>query len=162
MGKDVIVACDFASAEQTFAFLDKFTLHTCINKSAHTLLQRKSLTTDHIRDLNRRIGLHRHVGQGTLHTTYHLAVDLKRMVGMHTTHDMHLGDLLRGHLSGTLLNLVKGHHPGISIARTTTKRAKLAVEDAYIRGLDMYISVIIYKLATYLSFTLCCQLAKQP
>ena len=23
MGKDVIVACDFASAEQTFAFLDK-------------------------------------------------------------------------------------------------------------------------------------------
>ena len=24
MGKDVIVACDFASAEQTFAFLDKF------------------------------------------------------------------------------------------------------------------------------------------
>ena len=25
MGKDVIVACDFASAEQTFAFLDKFT-----------------------------------------------------------------------------------------------------------------------------------------
>ena len=26
MGKDVIVACDFASAEQTFAFLDKFTV----------------------------------------------------------------------------------------------------------------------------------------
>ena len=25
MGRDVIVACDFASAEQTFAFLDKFT-----------------------------------------------------------------------------------------------------------------------------------------
>ncbi len=25
MGKDVIVACDFASAEQTFSFLDKFT-----------------------------------------------------------------------------------------------------------------------------------------
>ena len=25
MGKDVIVACDFASAEQTFAFMDKFT-----------------------------------------------------------------------------------------------------------------------------------------
>ncbi len=25
MGKDVIVACDFASAEETFAFLDKFT-----------------------------------------------------------------------------------------------------------------------------------------
>ena len=25
MGKDVIVACDFASAEQTFAFLDQFT-----------------------------------------------------------------------------------------------------------------------------------------
>ena len=25
MGKDVIVACDFSSAEQTFAFLDKFT-----------------------------------------------------------------------------------------------------------------------------------------
>jgi len=25
MGKDVIVACDFASAEQTFQFLDKFT-----------------------------------------------------------------------------------------------------------------------------------------
>ena len=25
MGKDVIVACDFASAQQTFAFLDKFT-----------------------------------------------------------------------------------------------------------------------------------------
>lgn len=25
MGKDVIVACDFASAEQTFAFLDRFT-----------------------------------------------------------------------------------------------------------------------------------------
>ncbi len=25
MGKDVIIACDFASAEQTFAFLDKFT-----------------------------------------------------------------------------------------------------------------------------------------
>ena len=25
MGKDVIVACDFASADQTFAFLDKFT-----------------------------------------------------------------------------------------------------------------------------------------
>ena len=25
MGKDVIVACDFASSEQTFAFLDKFT-----------------------------------------------------------------------------------------------------------------------------------------
>ena len=25
MGKDVIVACDFATAEQTFAFLDKFT-----------------------------------------------------------------------------------------------------------------------------------------
>lgn len=25
MGKDVIVACDFASAEQTYAFLDKFT-----------------------------------------------------------------------------------------------------------------------------------------
>ena len=25
MGKDVIVACDFASAEATFAFLDKFT-----------------------------------------------------------------------------------------------------------------------------------------
>ena len=24
MGKDVIVACDFASAEETFAFLDKF------------------------------------------------------------------------------------------------------------------------------------------
>ena len=24
MGKDVIVACDFASAEATFAFLDKF------------------------------------------------------------------------------------------------------------------------------------------
>ena len=28
MGKDVIVACDFASAEQTFAFLDKFTGRT--------------------------------------------------------------------------------------------------------------------------------------
>ena len=26
MGKDVIVACDFASAEQTFAFLDQFTV----------------------------------------------------------------------------------------------------------------------------------------
>ena len=25
MGKDVIVACDFASAEHTFAFLDQFT-----------------------------------------------------------------------------------------------------------------------------------------
>ena len=25
MGKDVIVACDFASAEQVFTFLDKFT-----------------------------------------------------------------------------------------------------------------------------------------
>ena len=25
MGKDVIVACDFASAAQTFAFLDRFT-----------------------------------------------------------------------------------------------------------------------------------------
>ena len=25
MGKDVIIACDFASAQQTFAFLDKFT-----------------------------------------------------------------------------------------------------------------------------------------
>ena len=25
MGRDVIVACDFASAEETFAFLDKFT-----------------------------------------------------------------------------------------------------------------------------------------
>ena len=25
MGKDVIIACDFGSAEQTFAFLDKFT-----------------------------------------------------------------------------------------------------------------------------------------
>ena len=25
MGKDVIVACDFASAEQTFEFLDLFT-----------------------------------------------------------------------------------------------------------------------------------------
>ena len=25
MGKDVIVACDFSSAEQTFAFLDQFT-----------------------------------------------------------------------------------------------------------------------------------------
>ena len=25
MGKDVIVACDFASAEQVFSFLDKFT-----------------------------------------------------------------------------------------------------------------------------------------
>ena len=25
MGKDVIVACDFSSAEQVFAFLDKFT-----------------------------------------------------------------------------------------------------------------------------------------
>ena len=25
MGKDVIIACDFATAEQTFAFLDKFT-----------------------------------------------------------------------------------------------------------------------------------------
>ena len=24
MGKDVIVACDFSSAEQVFAFLDKF------------------------------------------------------------------------------------------------------------------------------------------
>ena len=24
MGKDVIIACDFAGAEQTFAFLDKF------------------------------------------------------------------------------------------------------------------------------------------
>ena len=25
MGKDVIIACDFSSAEQTFEFLDKFT-----------------------------------------------------------------------------------------------------------------------------------------
>ena len=25
MGKDVIIACDFSSAEKTFAFLDKFT-----------------------------------------------------------------------------------------------------------------------------------------
>ena len=25
MGKDVIIACDFASAEKTFEFLDKFT-----------------------------------------------------------------------------------------------------------------------------------------
>ena len=25
MGKDVIIACDFASAEKTFAFLDQFT-----------------------------------------------------------------------------------------------------------------------------------------
>ena len=25
MGKDVIIACDFSSAEATFAFLDKFT-----------------------------------------------------------------------------------------------------------------------------------------
>ena len=25
MGKDVIIACDFASAKQTFDFLDKFT-----------------------------------------------------------------------------------------------------------------------------------------
>ena len=25
MGKDVIIACDFDSAEKTFAFLDKFT-----------------------------------------------------------------------------------------------------------------------------------------
>ena len=25
MGKDVIIACDFESAEKTFAFLDKFT-----------------------------------------------------------------------------------------------------------------------------------------
>ena len=25
MGKDVIIACDFNSAEETFAFLDKFT-----------------------------------------------------------------------------------------------------------------------------------------
>ena len=25
MGKDVIIACDFDSAEETFAFLDKFT-----------------------------------------------------------------------------------------------------------------------------------------
>ena len=25
MGKDVIIACDFATAEQTFAFLDHFT-----------------------------------------------------------------------------------------------------------------------------------------
>ena len=25
MGKDVIIACDFASAEETLAFLDKFT-----------------------------------------------------------------------------------------------------------------------------------------
>lgn len=25
MGKDVIVACDFSSAQATFAFLDKFT-----------------------------------------------------------------------------------------------------------------------------------------
>mgnify|MGYP003292285660 FL=1 len=29
MGKDVIVACDFASAEATFAFLDKFSDCTC-------------------------------------------------------------------------------------------------------------------------------------
>lgn len=25
MGKDVIIACDFSSAQQTFDFLDKFT-----------------------------------------------------------------------------------------------------------------------------------------
>lgn len=30
MGKDVIVACDFASAEATFAFLDKFTRRSTI------------------------------------------------------------------------------------------------------------------------------------
>ena len=28
MGKDVIVACDFASGEQVFSFLDKFTEKT--------------------------------------------------------------------------------------------------------------------------------------
>lgn len=33
MGKDVIVACDFSSAQQTFDFLDKFTEENLLLKS---------------------------------------------------------------------------------------------------------------------------------
>lgn len=46
MGKDVIIACDFSSAQQTFDFLDKFTEEKPFVKNRYgTFLCRRSVNS---------------------------------------------------------------------------------------------------------------------
>ena len=52
MGKDVIIACDFASAKQTFDFLDKFTEEKPFVKIGMQLFYAEGPSI--VRDINKR------------------------------------------------------------------------------------------------------------
>ena len=84
------------------------------------------------------------------------------MVGVHTTHDVYLSDGRSLHLTCTLFNLVEREAPGIGIAYTAAERAELAVKDADIRGLDVYVTVVVDQLATCCTLATYGKLAKQP
>jgi hypothetical protein len=75
---------------------------------------------------------------------------------------MYLGDICCAQCLGALLNLVEAHIPGIGIALPTAEGAELAVEETYIRRLEVYVAVVVDLLATHLAFALGSQLTQQP
>ena len=54
MGKDVIIACDFESAEKTFAFLDKFTQEKPFVKIGMELFYAEGPSI--VREIKKRVG----------------------------------------------------------------------------------------------------------
>ena len=84
------------------------------------------------------------------------------MLGVYATDDVHLGDIRGLQLLGTLLNLLERHIPGIGIALATTKRTELAVEEAYVRRLEVHVAIVVDRLATYRTLAHSSQLAQEP
>ena len=140
----------------------RYCLHAGIHQATQTLDNRDTLAAYHVEYLNRRICLHRHVGECSLHAAYHRAVGIQVVLRMHTSDDMHLRDVASAQLAGARLNLVERHIPRIGIPLPATERAELAVEEADVRGFEVHVAIIEHLLATRRTLTLGSQLTEQP
>jgi hypothetical protein len=78
---------------------------------------------------------------------------------VYASYDVYLGDILASELKCACLNLVERHIPRIGIALTAAERAELAVKDADVRWLQVYVTVVKYTLATCLALALCGKLS---
>ena len=78
--------------------------------------------------------------------------------------DMYSGVDLAGYdyLLGACHYFVYGHEPCVGITLATTERTELAVKQTDVRGLDVYVAVVVDHLSTRLALALYGQLTQKP
>ena len=118
-------------------------LHARLLKAAQALDYRDTLTLNHVEYLDRGVRLDRNMRQLALYPAHHLDIAIEVVLGVYATHDMHLRNVGATQLLGACLNLIHSHSPRIGVALLATERTELTVEEAYVRGLEVHISIIV-------------------